>query len=272
MVQPNGRRAQINGADLEYWDIGSGPPILISHGGMGDECAAILEEPALTSRFRLIHWQRRGYGTSSCPSMPVSIEQHGADALALLDSLGIFKAHFAGQSYGGAVSLQIALAALDRVHSLALIEPAVPNIVFQYPQFAELAQKAVGLYGDGQGREAVELFARAVSGEDLFPAFAKDWLERWYPDAKVLFESDLPSQGEWSFGEDDASKIGGVPVLNLYGSQTPEAFQAIARAVSEWFPQAETHSLPDTSHPVMQMSPAEAAALMADFFDRHPIQ
>ena len=272
MVQPNARRAQINGADLEYWDIGSGPPVLLSHGSMGDECAAILEEPALTSRFRLIHLQRRGFGNSDCPSMPVSIEQQGADALALLDSLGISKAHIAGQSYGGLISLEVGLKAPDRAQSLAVIEPPVPNVLFQNAELGELAQRAGGLYADGQGREAVELFLRAVNGEELFPAFAKDWLERSYPDAKVVFESDLPAMGEWSFGADNASKIGGVPVLNLYGSQSPEGFQACARAMKEWFPEAETQVLPDTSHCAMQLSSAEVAALMADFFDRHPIQ
>ncbi len=161
--------------------------------------------------------------------MPVPIEQQAADALALLDSLGISKAHFAGQSYGGLISLEVALESLDRVQSLAVIEPPVPNVLFQSRELAELAQQAIGLYADGQGREAVELFARAVIGEEVFPEFAKDWLERWYPDAKVIFESDLPAHAEWSFGAEDASKIGGVPVLNLYGSQTPEGFQACAR-------------------------------------------
>jgi pimeloyl-ACP methyl ester carboxylesterase len=61
------RRADINGAELEYWDIGSGPTVVFIHGGMGDECAAVLEESALTTSFRLIHFQRRGYGASSVP-------------------------------------------------------------------------------------------------------------------------------------------------------------------------------------------------------------
>ena len=270
MAQPNSHRTNINGVDLEYWDIGSGPPVLLNHGGMGDECAAILKEPTLTSRFRLIHLQRRGYGNSGCRSLPVTIEQHAADALALLDALGVSEAHVAGQSYGGLVSLQIALEASERVQSLTLIEPGLPSVLFEFPEFAESVQQAIGLYTAGQDREAIELFARAVNGEELFPVFAKDWLERWYPDAQVVFESDLPALGEWSFGADDAVKVGGGPVLNLYGSQTPEAFQACARAVGEWFPQAETYAVAETSHCVLQLSPARVAPLMADFFDRHP--
>ena len=272
MVHPNPRRVELNGAELEYWDIGSGPPVMLNHGGMGIECAAILNESALTSRFRLIHLQRRGYGNSECPSMPVSLDQQVADVLALLDSLGISKAHVAGQSYGGLISLQIARDARARVHTLTLVEPALPDVVFRHPEFAEPAQRAGGLYQAGQSREAIDLFAHTVNGEQLYPAFANDWLERWYPDAQVIFESDLPAMGTWSFGADAVSTVGRCPVLNLYGSESPEALKACAHTVADLFPHAETHALPDTSHCAMQLSPEKVATLMVDFFDRHPLR
>jgi len=126
-------------------------------------------------------------------------------------------------------------------------------------------------YHAGRSREAIDLFARTVNGEQLFPAFAQDWLERWYPDAEIMFESDLPALGAWSFCADAASTIGNCPVLNLYGSETPEALEACARTVADLFPQAETHALPETSHCALQLSPEKVAALMVDFFDRHPM-
>ena len=56
--------AEINGAELEIWDKGSGEPVVFVHGGMGDECAAVLAEPALANKYRLIHYHRRGFGKS----------------------------------------------------------------------------------------------------------------------------------------------------------------------------------------------------------------
>ena len=272
MVLPNARRIEVNGVELDYWDIGTGPTILLNHGGMGAECAAILQEPALTSRFRLIHPQRRGFGNSECPSMPVPIEQHAADALAVLDSLDISEAHVAGQSYGGLISLQIARDAPARVATLTVIEPPLPNVLFQYSGFAEAAQRAGELYHAGRGREAIDVFDRTVNGEQLFAVYAKDWLERWYPDAEIIFESEFPAMEGWSFGADAASAVGACPVLNLYGAESPEALRGCSRAVGALFPHAQTHALPDTSHCAMQMAPGQVAGLMVEFFDRHPLQ
>jgi hypothetical protein len=55
---------EINGVELELWDRGSGEPVVFVHGSMGDECAAVLVEPALANRFRGIHYHRCGYGKS----------------------------------------------------------------------------------------------------------------------------------------------------------------------------------------------------------------
>jgi pimeloyl-ACP methyl ester carboxylesterase len=98
------QRTEINGVELEIWDRGSGEPVVFVHGSMGDECAAVLGEPALANRFRLIHYHRRGYGNSEGSEAPVSIPQQAADCRAVLQHLGVERAHCAGQSYGGAFS------------------------------------------------------------------------------------------------------------------------------------------------------------------------
>jgi pimeloyl-ACP methyl ester carboxylesterase len=65
------QRTTINGVELEIRDRGSWEPVVFVHGGMGDECAAVLVEPALADQFRLIHYHRRGYGNSEAPKAPV---------------------------------------------------------------------------------------------------------------------------------------------------------------------------------------------------------
>ena len=52
--------SKINGVSLEIRDQGSGEPVVFVHGGMGDECAAVLIEPILTNQYRLIDYHRRG--------------------------------------------------------------------------------------------------------------------------------------------------------------------------------------------------------------------
>jgi pimeloyl-ACP methyl ester carboxylesterase len=270
VVLEDSRRANVNGAELEYWDIGSGPPVVFIHGGMGDECAAILREPALTTNFRLIHFQRRGFGASSCPEMPVPIPQHAADCRVLLDQLGVSVAHVVGQSYGGAVSLQLTAGSPEIVRSLTVLEPAIPSVLFSSPEFSALGKHAAELYAAGQGRDAIEHFARAVVGSDGWEMFAAGWLERWMRDETILFESDLPAMPGWAFGEADAAGIS-QPALNLRGVDTPAAFEQVYQTVSQWIPHAESHVVPRTSHPILQMNPNGAAELIVDFINRYPI-
>ena len=61
--------------------------------------------------------------TNGHGSVPVSFAEHAADAAALLDHLGIRRAHVAGHSTGAIIALQLAVDRPDLVHSLALLEP-----------------------------------------------------------------------------------------------------------------------------------------------------
>ena len=125
MSWPQMQGAEINGVTLELWDRGSGEPVVFVHGGMGDECAAVLVEPALANQFRVIHYHRRGWGNSERPEAPVSMRQQAADCRSVMQHLGIESAHWVGQSYGGAILLQMALDFPDAAHCLALLEPGV---------------------------------------------------------------------------------------------------------------------------------------------------
>ena len=67
--------------------------------------------------------------------------------------LDVESAHFVGQSYGGLILLQMALDAPDAVNSLALLEPALPSVLFNSPEFGSIATEAGSLYelGDKAG-------------------------------------------------------------------------------------------------------------------------
>lgn len=116
-------RIQINGATLEVRERGAGEPIVLVHGAMGDECAAIVTEPALVNHYRVIDYHRRGWGKSDRLNAPLSIEQQAADCRAVMHHLGVERAHLVGQSYGGVILLQMALDTPDAVQTLSLLEP-----------------------------------------------------------------------------------------------------------------------------------------------------
>jgi 3-oxoadipate enol-lactonase/4-carboxymuconolactone decarboxylase len=88
------------GSDLSLWE-----PIL----------------PELLRHFRVIRYDQRGHGASPVPNGPYQVSDLGADALALLDRLGVQRAHVCGTSLGGMVSLWLAVHAPERIDRLAVI-------------------------------------------------------------------------------------------------------------------------------------------------------
>src|SRR5262245_10254497 len=112
--------APVNGGQIEYVVTGpeNGEPLLLVHGAaLGTALALIQDEPAL-AEFRVIRMHRRGFIGSSSPVGPMSVADHAADALGLLDALGVERAHVAGHSIGGAMVLEMAAAAPERLETL----------------------------------------------------------------------------------------------------------------------------------------------------------
>ncbi len=75
---------------------------------------------ALSERFRVVRYDHRGHGGSPVPPGPYSLDDLGADALALLDRLGIERAQVAGVSLGGMVGMWLAIHAPERVDRVVL--------------------------------------------------------------------------------------------------------------------------------------------------------
>ncbi|UUZ59910.1 alpha/beta fold hydrolase [Nocardioides sp. B-3] len=81
-------------------------------------------QPAL-DRYRRIQYHRRGYGESSGPAE--GFDAQAADAVALLDLLGVDAAHVVGHSEGAMIGLALAAAHPERVRSLSLLGTARPD-------------------------------------------------------------------------------------------------------------------------------------------------
>jgi pimeloyl-ACP methyl ester carboxylesterase len=275
MILPVMQLTEINGVELEVWDRGSGEPVVFVHGGMGDECLAMLAEPALTSRYRLMHYHRRGWGKSERPESPLTIAQQAADCRAVMHHLRVERAHMVGQSYGGAILLQMALDAPDAVHTLALLEPALLSIVSNSPEFSTAAAKAASLYEAGDKAGATATFGELVCGADYRALFDQTlppgYFERWVADADAGFRYDSPALGSWTFTREEAAQIA-QPVINMRGANTRSYFQEVYETIRVWLPHAENYVVPQATHCMLQMNPKGVAERLASFFSSHRLE
>lgn len=76
---------------------------------------------ALEARLRVVRYDTRGHGDSPVPDGPYSIDDLTDDVVALLDRLGIERAHVIGLSLGGMTAMRLAARNPDRVDRIALL-------------------------------------------------------------------------------------------------------------------------------------------------------
>ena len=77
--------------------------------------------PALSERYRVVRYDARGHGRSPVPPGPYALDDLVDDAVALLDRLGVERAHVVGLSLGGMTALRLAAREPHRVDRLAVL-------------------------------------------------------------------------------------------------------------------------------------------------------
>ena len=115
LVRPDGCRLHV-----EIHGTPDGPPIVLLEGLGGDLPGWRRNIPTLSRELRVIAFDHRGNGRSDEPPGPCTMATFVEDALAVLDDAGAHSAHVYGQSFGGMVAQELALAAPARVRSLVL--------------------------------------------------------------------------------------------------------------------------------------------------------
>jgi len=97
-------------------------PVLVLGSSIGTSTALWEPQvPALARRFRVVRYDHRGHGRSPVPPGPYELADLGRDVVALLDRLGVERAHVGGLSLGGMVAMWVAAHAPERVDRLALL-------------------------------------------------------------------------------------------------------------------------------------------------------
>lgn len=117
---------EVNGLRLFERRIGTGPEVVVLHGGPGAHHDYLLPGfDRLARRRCLIYYDQRGGGRSPVPrEVPVGWREQVADLEALRQQWGLARLTIAGYSWGGLLALLYAIEHPDRIERLALVSPA----------------------------------------------------------------------------------------------------------------------------------------------------
>lgn len=116
------RFVQTDFGRIHYIDEGAGEVILLTHSGGASlhEFDDVVED--LSKRARVIAWDVPGHGDSAPATQHYSFHDYARAAVGLLDALGIEKAHVAGCSLGGMLSITLAAHYADRLGKAVIID------------------------------------------------------------------------------------------------------------------------------------------------------
>ncbi|MEN1944567.1 3-oxoadipate enol-lactonase [Luteimonas sp. MJ293] len=214
---------------------------------------------ALSTRFRVLRYDRRGHGRSTAAPGPYTLADLGGDVLALMDALEIERAHFCGLSIGGLVGQWLGIHAPERIERLVVCATAVKiGTAESWNQRIALVQDKglTPLLDATADRWFTPDFIAANPGvvKDILARFAAVSAEGYAGCCAALAGADLGAQ---------INRIG-VPVLAISGDDdpvcTPDDLQAIADGVAD----GRHLSLPGRH--IVNIESAEAfSAALADF-------
>jgi pimeloyl-ACP methyl ester carboxylesterase len=245
----------VNGARLWYDEAGSGPAVLLLHGGLGDSGLWEPVVPFLAARFRTIRFDLRFYGRSTGPNVPWSWQD---DAIGVLDALGVERAALVGLSLGGKLALDIALAHPDRLWAVAGVAP--------------------GLGGHDNGAYTEEHEARFEAAEDKTEAMMEIDLEVWAPlgaddrirqlwratpDANPLPDGVEPLDPAGAPAKERLGELA-VPTLIVTASHDPAGMREIGPLVEREAPDARHLEL-ESDHYLTLREPELLSRMLLEF-------
>jgi pimeloyl-ACP methyl ester carboxylesterase len=124
------RWVHVKGQPVNTIDLGEGPALVFVHGLSGswpnwlEQLPVFAERSAGIGGHRVIAMDLPGFGHSPMPRDPITISGYARLLDGLLDELGIDAATVVGNSMGGFVSAELAIAFPERVERLVLVSPA----------------------------------------------------------------------------------------------------------------------------------------------------
>jgi len=157
-----------SGIEIYYEDHGSGQPVVLIHGYPLSGRAWDRQVPVLLEAgYRVITYDRRGFGRSSQPTVGYDYDTFAADLSALMEHLDLREAVLAGHSMGtGEVTRYLARYGSERVARGVLVAPIPPYLL----QTADNPEGVPQALFDG--------FAAAARADT--PAWMKGFLENFY--------------------------------------------------------------------------------------------
>ena len=253
----------VNGTRLYYEVAGSGNPVIFIHGFGADSRVWDSQFKTFAEHYLVIRYDIRGHGKSAVPSG--ERYSHADDLKALLEHLNIPQASVIGQSLGGGIALDFALAYPEKTTSIVLVDSTLDG----YQWSNEWNESWIPIYSE---------FAKSGASACLpvllaHPLFAPGFRQ---PALKARLAEILSDYSGWHIMNPDPVIAGDPPaiqcldqiqarVLILIGELDLPDFHAMSNILLEKIPNARKIEFVDTGHVLPMEAPEKFNEIVLSF-------
>ena len=251
---------ELRGTRTAYEVAGSGPPLLMLHGGEGSRRQFNAVRPELEPHFSVISYDQRDCGDTVNPETPSTLETLADDAQALLQALGHVSAHVFGASFGGRVAQALAVRHPQAVRRLVLAStwPLPVSLAQANPEVAQAL-----------GRLRAQLPDSAEQIADIF--YPAAFLAA-QPAYRAHFKSAPPRSARSdrrgaTLGDVPGLDIGAItqPTLLITGDLDRVVPHTLTLSLSQHLRDTRAVVLPGVGHLTLAQAPAAVAAQVREF-------
>ncbi len=260
------RRITSGDAEIDYWVLGDGPPVVLLHPFPVNHEFWLPVSEMLAARYRLILPDLRGHGDSGLGKGPVTMEKHAADVVRVMDDADIGRAPLIGVSIGGYLLFEFWRKYRGRVAALGLCNTKAPadnaeahvgrlqaaNDVIELgtePFFESMVQRVLGRTTRETRPDLVEVamrMMRKMSPEDVAQ------VQRGMADRPDSVET---------------LKTINVPTLLMTGEEDMMTGVYEAELMRQHIVGSRLHVIPRAGHYSPWEQPEQAARLLRQFLD-----
>lgn len=262
-----------DGLNLHVEEAGDGKPVLFIHEFGGNHQSWEPQMRFFARRYRCITYAARGYAPSDIPS---SIEAYSqkiavADALAVLDGLGIDKAHIVGLSMGGFATVHFGLMAPDRALSLTVAGAGYGCEKAFEDYFRNVSLEVAKNFETKGAKEFSKIYALGASRVQYQNKDPRGWRE--FAD-RLATHSDtgaamtmrgVQARRPSFYDLEEQLKVMKVPTLVIAGDEDDHCLQP-GIFLKKTIPACGLSVFPKTGHTLNLEEPAWFNALLAEFF------
>jgi esterase len=273
------KRTVISGnLEFHFVEDGSGSPLVLLHGVLGDWRNWEGLWPAFTNDFRTIAYSRRfNWPNQNPPDSPNHSALIEAEDLAeLLEEWAAHPAILVGSSYGAYTALALSVQRPDLVRAMVLTEPPMlswANLTEEGKKIRnefekKIRQPSVEAFQRGRNEEAVRLLTGGIVGASVMQNLPKELMLRRHQNMQSIRMLTL-STNEFPFLSPESVANIRVPTLLLAGEKTPAIHDCVFKSLCDAMPQATSARIANAGHAVDRDNPQAFLKEVHDFFQRH---